>query len=326
MTNNIVSSANTASTAAPAWRRAVIDYAGMVLALIALCAVFGYIAPSFLSYPTFLTVANQVPVAILIAIAMTFVLITGEIDLSVGSVAGLCGAVLGVAMTAWHWPLLPAALLCVATGAVCGLINGLITVKWKLPSFIVTLGMLEAARGAAYLTASSKTQYIGNAVECVSRSTVFGVSAVFLGALFMVVAGQVILTRTVFGRRMIAVGTNEEAVRLSGIDPRPIKVAVFTISGALVGLASIILCSRLGAADPNAGSGFELAAIAAAVIGGPSLSGGRGNVVNSLFGVLIISVLTAGLAQANASEPTKRLITGIVIVAAVILDQIRRKR
>ena len=302
------------------------DYAGLLVALLLIVVVFAMIAPSFLSTATFVTVANQVPTAILIAIAMTFVLITGEIDLSVGSVLGLCGAVLGVSMTKLGLGLIPAAILSILTGAVCGLITGFIVVRWKLPSFIVTLGMLEAARGSAYLVTNSRTVYIGEPIVCVSNASVFGVSAIFIFALLLVFIAQIVLTRTVFGRRLIAVGTNEEAVRLSGIDPRPLKLAVFVISGALVGLASIVLCSRLGAADPNAGNGFELTAIAAAVIGGTSLSGGRGNLISSFFGVLIISVLSAGLAQANASEPTKRLITGIVIVLAVIVDQIRRSR
>ena len=173
---------------------------------------------------------------------------------------------------------------------------------------------------------NSQTQYIGAQIEQVNDITIFGLSLPFFVAIVAVVVGQLVLTGTVFGRYLIALGTNEEAVRLSGIDPRPIKIAVFTLSGALSGLASVAYCSRLASVDPNAGSGFELEAIAAVVIGGTSLMGGRGSVVNSLFGVLVISVLENGLAQLGAQEPVKRLMTGAVIVAAVIVDFYRSRR
>jgi ribose transport system permease protein len=141
-----------------------------------------------------------------------------------------------------------------------------------------------------------------------------------------VVLGQFVLSRTVFGRYAAAIGTNEEAVRLAGIDPRPVKIAVFMLAGALAGIAGIVYTARLGAADPNAGIGFELQAIAAVVVGGTSLMGGRGSVVGSFLGVLIIAVLGSGLAQAGAQEPTKRLVTGAVIVAAVVADALRRRQ
>ena len=150
-------------------------------------------------------------------------------------------------------------------------------------------------------------------------------SPAFLIAVLLVIAGQLVLSRTVFGRYVVAIGTNEEAVRLSGIDPRPVKLVVFATSGLLAGLGGVFGAAYLESADPNAGMGMELAAIAAVVIGGTSLMGGRGSVVNSFSGVLIIAVLQAGLAQIGASEPTKRVITGAVIVAAVIADVYRHK-
>ena len=147
-----------------------------------------------------------------------------------------------------------------------------------------------------------------------------GVSPAFLIAIATIVVGQVVLSRTVFGRYLVAIGTNEQAVRLAGLNPKPAKIAVFALSGLLSGLAAVFYTSRLGSADPNAGVGVELSAIAAVVIGGTSLMGGRGSVVNTFFGVLIIATLEAGLAQIGASEPVKRVVTGAVIVGAVILD------
>ncbi len=195
-----------------------------------------------------------------------------------------------------------------------------------MPSFIATLGMLEMARGATYLVTRSQTQYLGARVEGIAAASLLGLSAPFLAALCLVFAAEFVLTRTVFGRYMVAIGTNEEALRLAGVDPRPVKLAVFILSGLLAALAGVVYASRLASADPNAGVGFELSAIAAVVVGGTSLMGGRGSVVGSLLGVAIIAVLGSGLAQAGAQEPTKRLVTGAVIIAAVLADHYRRAR
>jgi ribose transport system permease protein len=169
----------------------------------------------------------------------------------------------------------------------------------------------------------SRTIYIGQPVEVVTDTAILGLSLPFVLAICIVVTGQLVLSRTVFGRYLIAIGTNEEAVRLSGIDPRPYKLAVFVLCGLLAAVGAVIQSARMSSANPNTATGFELQAIAAVVIGGTSLMGGRGSVVRSFFGVLIIAVLGTGLAQVGAQESTKRLITGCVIVAAVILDQYR---
>ncbi len=313
------------SSARPLLRSFPTEYLGLTLALSALVGVFSLITDHFFSVTTFRTIANQIPSAVLVATAMTYLLVIAEIDLSVGSVLGFCSAVLGVAMTQWHWPLPLAVIGTIAAGLLCGAFNGLVSVHWRLPSFIVTLGMLEMARGAAHAVTRSQTQYIGSSVEAIAGTSICGLSLPFLLAMVIVVAAQLVLTRTVFGRYLVAIGTNAEAVRLSGIDPRPIKLAVFLLTGLLVALAAIIDTSRFQSANPNAGTGFELQAIAAAVIGGTSLMGGRGSVVPTLFGVLITAVLNTGLAAVGARDETKRLITGLVIIAAVILDQYRHR-
>jgi ribose transport system permease protein len=302
----------------------VADYLGLLVALGLLILVFSLATRHFFSADTFRTIANQIPAAMLVATGMTFVLILGEIDLSVGSVLGLCGAFVGVALTQWHWPLGAAVLGALGAGAACGLFNGWVSVRWRLPSFIVTLGMLEMARGGAHALTKSQTQYIGSAIEGIAGTAVFGLSLPFLLALVVVVAAQAVLSHAVFGRQMFAVGANELAARLSGIDPRRVKVVVFVITGLLVALAAVIDTSRFQSANPNAGTGYELQAIAAAVIGGTSLMGGRGSVVRTFFGVLLIAVLNSGLASVGARDETKRLVTGAVIVAAVIVDYYRR--
>ena len=307
-------------------RQMAADYIGMLLVLFVLVALFSLLSDHFLQTRTFFTIANQYPDLIVISVGMTLVLVIAGIDLSVGSVLAFSGAVLGVAIVDWGWSLPSAMLLCVLVGIACGLFNGMISVHWAIPSFIVTLGMLEIARGCAYLVTDSQTKYIGSKIEPIGEPIQgLGVSPAFLIAIGIVIAGQIILTRTVFGRYMLAIGANEQAVRMTGINPRPTKIAVFAIAGALAGLAGVFQTSRLAAADPNAGVGLELSAIAAVVIGGTSLMGGRGSVINSFFGVLIIALLQAGLAQIGASEPTKRLITGSVIIIAVIADTYRNR-
>jgi len=293
--------------------------------LVGLVAAFSVATERFFSLATFRTIANQVPEGVIVAVGLTFVLVIAGIDLSVGSVLGLTSAVLGLAMLRLGVGVLLGGLLAVLTGLACGALNGLLTVRFAIPSFIVTLGMLEVARGATYLITRSQTQYVGARVETLAEGAVLGLSLPFLAAVGLVALGQFVLSRTVFGRYAAAIGTNEEAVRLAGIDPRPVKVAVFMLAGALAGLAGIVNTARLGAADPNAGIGFELQAIAAVVVGGTSLMGGRGSVVGSFLGVLVIAVLASGLAQAGAQEPTKRLVTGAVIVAAAVADAVRRK-
>ena len=304
---------------------AVQEYLGMAGVVVALVVVFSLMSPRFFSPLTFTMIANQIPSSIIAAVGMTFVLIIAGIDLSVGSVLAFTSAVLGVCIVRFELGLPVAIAACLATGLVCGAINGFVTVKWQLPSFIVTLGMLEMARGATYLVTNSQTQYIGDPIEPIAETAVLGIPLPFLLALTIVIIGQLVLSYTVFGRYMIAIGTNEEAVRLSGIDPRPVKFLVFVVSSFLVAIAAVLHTSRMASADPNTGTGFELQIIAAVVIGGTSLMGGRGSVVRSFFGVLIIAVLGSGLAVIGASEHTKRLVTGAVIVAAVILDYYRRR-
>lgn len=302
------------------------DYLGLLLVLCGMVVFFSLASQYFFSLKTFSTIANQIPALTVMAVGMTFVMIIGGIDLSVGSVLALCGGVLSLAMVDWQWGFIPAAMLGLAVGFLCGMVNGVISVTWSVPSFIVTLGMLEIARGSAYLVTGSRTKYIGDAVAFISDPVIVGVSPAFLISIVIVSVGQIVLSYTVFGRHMIGIGTNEEAMRLAGIRTRRTKAAVFALLGVLSAVAAGFQVARLEAADPNAAAGMELQVIAAVVIGGTSLMGGRGSVINTFIGVLIISVLEAGLAQIGASDPAKRIITGMVIVIAVIVDMYRHRK
>jgi len=300
-------------------------YLALTAVLVGMVLLFSSLSEYFFTRDTLLSIVNEIPALTVMAVGMTFVLILAGIDLSVGSVMALSAAVAASAMLNWSIAPWLASLIGLGVGLACGAVTGAVSVAWRLPSFIVSLGMLEALRGGAYLVTDSRTQYVGQSMAALAAPVWGGMSVAFLIALALVVVGQLVLTRTTYGRYIIGIGTNEEAMRLAGIDPRPVRIAVFAVTGLLAGLAGLMQSARLEAADPNTGTGIELQVIAAVVIGGTSLMGGRGSVVTTLFGVLIIAVLDAGLAQIGASDPSKRIITGFVIVAAVIADTLRQR-
>lgn len=296
------------------------------LALVVLVLLFGFTADNFFTTGTLAAILTQLPALTVVTIGMTLVLISGGIDLSVGSVVALSGAVIGLLFTSSEMPLFVAAFLGILAGGFTGLVNGLLGSYLRLPIFIVTLGMLEAGRGLAYMVTGSQTMYIGPSIQDLSLPIGgLGLSPAFLIALALVFAAQFMLTKTVFGRYLIAIGTNEQAAKISGIRTEPYLTAVLVLSGLLAGLGGMMNTAYLGASDPNAALGMELSAIAAAVIGGTSLMGGRGTIVGAFIGVLIISVLQNGLAQLGVTEPFKRLITGVVIILAVLLDRWRSR-
>lgn len=300
---------------------------GLLLVLGLLVAGFGWLQPRFLSAATLALVGNQIPDLAVLACGMTLVMVAGGIDLSVGSVVGLATALLGYCLGEWNWPVGLACAAALAVGLGCGLLNGAVSVLAGIPSFIVTLGMLEAARGGAYLLSGSQTRYLGTGLEGWSTPvSVLHLSPSALLAGVVVLAGQGLLTVTALGRRLVAVGENEQAAWRMGVDPKATRIIAFGLCGLLAGLAGLFQTARLGSADPNAGIGMELGAIAAVVIGGASPSGGRGSVLGAFLGVLVIAVLQTGLAQVGAADPVKRLVTGAVIVLAVLADAWRRRR
>jgi ribose transport system permease protein len=300
--------------------------AGLLAALLLEIVVFSALQQRFLSAATFTSVINQIPALTVVAVAMTIVLISGGIDLSVGSLMALTGSFVGILMVDRHWGLAASVIVAVLGATACGMINGAVIVSLKLPAFIVTLGTLQIARGTCFLITNSRTRYIGAAIEPIAAKIDWlGMSPAFLFAMAAVAVGQFVLSRTIFGRYCIAIGSNEAAVRMSGIDPRWTKIAAFGISGFLAGAAGVIESSRLGSSDPNGGGRMELDAIAAAVIGGTSLAGGRGAVISTFFGVLIVAVLKTGLIQVGAGDGTKLVITGLVTVLAVAADSFRAK-
>jgi ribose transport system permease protein len=311
--------------------RFLIRDAGVVLALALITLFFSVSAPYFATPGNALKIFVQIAINTVLAAGMTFVILTGGIDLSVGSVLALCTVVGATVMI--NESLSPAVaitlalLSCMATGAACGLLNGWISTRWKIPSFIVTLGMLNMAAGAARVVSDNST------ITGLPQSFVdFGnliiggfLPSIFLIAVLVIAAGWFVLRFTVFGRMVFAVGTNDEAVRLSGHNPDFYKVAAFTISGLTAGIGAMVYLLRLNIGSPIAGVGYELNAIAAVIIGGTSLSGGKGSIIGTLVGACILQVLSTGLQLLGVGDNFKPIVIGLVIVLAVILDAYRER-
>lgn len=302
------------------------NYLGLIAVLIVMCLVFGSLSNHFLSASAFTTIANQIPALVVMSVGMTFILIIGGIDLSVGSVLAFSGAVLSMFLVKMGWNTGVSVVIALLTGTLCGTLVGTVSVFLKIPAFIVSLGMLEMARGGASLATGSQTTYIGEKISFLTAPLYANISLAFIISIIVVILGHILLTRSVLGRQLIGIGTNEEAMRLAGINTYLPKIGAFMLMGFLSALGALFQVSRMETADPNASVGMELQVIAAVVIGGTSLMGGRGSVLASFFGVLIIAVLDAGLAQIGAQEPTKRIITGLVIIAAVVSDMYRTRK
>jgi ribose transport system permease protein len=308
--------------------------AGIGLALVTLLIVFSIIAPRFGSRENFNNILIQISINTVISVGMTFAILLGGIDLSVGSVLALATVVAGKVITQEAFPVSLAILLAVlasmAVGMACGFFNGWVSERWKIHTFIVTLGMLNIARGAALQVSHSRTIFsFPEAFNAVGTMQLgygwFQIPVIFLIAALAVLAGRFVLARTVFGRLIYAIGNNEEAVRLSGHNPSRYKVAAFTLTGATVGLAAIMYMMRLNIASPILGAGFELNAIAAVVIGGTSMSGGKGSMVGTFLGACIMGVLSNGLVLLGMGDFARQMVTGFIIVLAVIIDKYRAR-
>jgi ribose transport system permease protein len=303
---------------------------GIGLALVLLVLAFSASAPRFASMANLTNILAQISINTVIAVGMTFVILLGGIDLSVGSVLALATIVGGLAITQEELSpgvaILLSVLASVLVGCLCGLFNGLVCERWKIHSFIVTLGMLNIARGAALQISNSRTIFsFPDEFNEVGSATVLGVPVIFLMALAVVLLGRFVLARTIFGRMIYAIGNNEEAVRLSGHDPSIYKAVAFTVCGGMVGLAAIMYMMRLNIASPILGVGFELNAIAAVVIGGTSMSGGKGSMVGTFLGASIMGVLNNGLLLLGMGDFARQMVTGLIIVVAVIIDKYRAR-
>lgn len=308
----------------------LLNEAGIGLILVVLCVLFATLVPNFASLNNISNIFTQISINTVISTGMTFVILLGGIDLSVGSVLSLCTILAGMTITSKTLPLPLAIFLAIGIsvlcGMVCGLFNGYVAERWKVHSFVVTLGMLNIARGAALQISGSRTIFsFPPAFNAFGTQTIQGMPVIFIMAVLGVLLGHFVLKKTVFGRMIYAIGNNEEAVRLCGHNTKIYKVAAFVLCGACVGVAAIMYMLRLNIASPILGAGFELSAIAAVVIGGTSMSGGKGSLIGTLIGAAIIGVLGNGLLLVGMKDFARQMVTGLIIVGAVVLDTYRVK-
>jgi ribose transport system permease protein len=302
--------------------------------LIALMAVFSIASDNFLQPDNLIGILQATAVNGVLAVATTFVIITGGIDLSIGTLMTFCAVIAGVFLTYWGLPMPVGILAAIAAGALCGSVSGTLIAKMKIPPFIATLGMMLLLKGLALVISGTRPIYFNDTPNfpMISQESLIAAILPFLPIpngvliLFVVaVASSLILTRTALGRYTFALGSNEEAVRLSGVNTDFWKIIVYTVSGGICGIAGLIIASRLNSAQPALGQGYELDAIAAVVIGGTSLSGGRGTILGTIIGALIISVLTNGLRILSVAQEWQTVVTGVIIILAVYADILRRK-
>jgi ribose/xylose/arabinose/galactoside ABC-type transport system permease subunit len=304
---------------------------GMVVAVLVTAVLFGVLDTRFVSVRNLANISSQISFLAVLAVSMTYVIISGEIDLSIGSIVGICGVIFGqLTQGATAVPL--AIALTMLAGMAMGALNGILSVLLRVPTIIVTLGMLNAYRGAAYYLSN------GYPISGFAKNSLFLAlgqdrlwSIVPYSAIVLIVfagVSAIVLRRTVFGHRLYAMGSNLRAARLAGIDTDRIKVQVLAFNGFAAAIAALLTTSQTSTADPNVGIGYELDAIAAVIIGGAQLSGGSGTVLGSLLGMLLIGMIRNGLVIIGVSIYLLIVVSGLIVIAAVAVNLLvdRRRR
>lgn len=299
----------------------------LLVAFLCLLIVLSLVAPNFLTFANITNVLRQVSMIAIMAVGMTMVILTGEIDLSVGSMVAFSGVVFAwLAVEAGlSWPL--AALITLVMGAAIGLLIGWLQTRFNVPSFIITLGLFQALRSASYvLTNAFPIAPLPDEIAWLGRGTVAGIPVPVVLMIIAYVVGLFLLNKTTWGRAVYAVGSNAIASELSGLDTRRIKISVFAINSLLAALAGLILASRLNSGTPTVATGWELDVIAAVIIGGTAMSGGSGNILGTLLGAMFVAVLNNGMILMGVSPYVQGVISGLVIVVAVLVGSKNKKR
>jgi len=311
-------------------RQKLLAFSSLVLLII----IFSLSSPNFFQATNLVAIMLATAVNGVLATAVSFVIITGGIDLSIGTMMTFTAVMSAMAIVNLQLPIFVGVIVAVLTGTIFGGISGFMVAKLKLPPFIATLGMNMFTKGLSLIIAHSRPIYFTDApgFNQISMGSVmkftedFQIPNAVLILFVVAIIASIILNKTTFGRYTFAIGSNEEAVRLSGINTDRWKIAVYAFSGAICGIAGIMIASRLNSAQPALGQGYELDAIAAVVIGGTSMSGGEGTILGTIIGAFIISTLTNGLRILSVPQEWQIVTTGIIIVSAVYLDILRRRK
>lgn len=299
---------------------------GLVIVFGIICLIISLITPQFLTLSNWTIIITQVSINALLAFGVTFVIITGGIDLSLGSIVAVAGVTSAMLAHPDSYPVLIPISMGLLAGLLLGAFNGFIITKSKIAPFIVTLGTMTIGRGLALILSDGRpVSNLSDSFNYLGSGTILGIPVLILIFILVFAVCSIILNKTVLGRYIYAVGGNEQAARASGINIDRVKLSVYSISGLLAGLAGILLASRITTGQPNAGAGFELDAIAAVVIGGTSTTGGRGSMTGTLIGVLLIGVINNGLDLLNVTSYYQQVVMGIIIIGAVVLDSLNQK-
>jgi ribose transport system permease protein len=304
-------------------------------ALIVLAIGFSLASPYFRTFDNLIGILLATAVNGVLGLGVTFIIITAGIDLSVGTVLTFSAVMTGVFITNWHLPIPLGIIGGILAGSLAGLVNGILISRMKIPPFIATLGMLYATKGLSLVISELKPIYFNDtpAFREMAMGSILGkiipgfeVPNAVLILFGAAIIAHLILSRTILGRYTYALGSNEEATRLSGVNVAAWKTAVYTLGGLFSGIGGVLMAARLNSAQPALGAGYELDAIAAVVIGGTSLSGGEGSILGTVIGAFIISTLTNGLRILSVPQEWQMVVTGGIVVLAVFLDIIRKRR
>jgi ribose transport system permease protein len=296
----------------------------LLVIVLVMMVILSFATKNFLTTNNLRNLVRQTSVNGIIALGMTFVIISGGIDLSVGSIVGVSSIVISKLLVS-GMPIFPALVLALLVCTFLGIIDGVIIYYGKVPPFIATLGMMQAARGIVMLLSSARMiAGLPKVFTKFSQGIIIGLPSLFFVWLLVILITYVLTTKTVFGRNVFAFGSNIEAARLSGINVAKVTVSVYALCGLLSGLAGILMTSRLGNGIPTAGQGYEMDAIASAVVGGASLSGGSGTIIGTVLGALLISVIQNGGNLLGINSFILQIIVGVLIVASVWIDQKRK--
>ena len=300
---------------------------GIFVAFVVICFILSLITPQFLTVSNWTIIVTQVSINALLAFGVTFVIITGGIDLSLGSIVAVAGIVAAMMAHPDTYPVIVPIVAGLLAGVFVGAFNGFVITKSKIAPFIVTLGTMTIGRGLALILSKGRPiSNLSDSFNFIGGGNIFGIPFPIIVLVVAFVTCAIILKKTILGRYIYAVGGNEQAAKAAGINVNQIKMAVYSICGLLSGLAGILLTSRITTGQPNAGAGFELDAIAAAIIGGTSTSGGTGTMTGTLIGALLIGIISNGLDLLNVTSYYQQVVMGVIIIGAVVLDSWNQKR
>jgi ribose/xylose/arabinose/galactoside ABC-type transport system permease subunit len=299
---------------------------GLIVALALIFAALSIANPSFLTVANLINLLRQISINGILAVGVTYVLLTGGVDLSLGSLVALTGVIAACFAHPGQYPVIVPALMAIGAGACCGLLNGFVITRGRVAPFIATLGMMTIARGLALVISGGKpVSNLSREFTGLGSGSVSGIPAPTIIFALVALVSHVFLKNIQLGRYIYAVGGNENAARASGIHVERVKMFAYTVCAALAGLAGVVLASRITTGQPNAGIGYELDAIAAVVIGGTSLNGGAGGVGGTILGALLMGVINNGLDLLNVSSYYQQIVKGLIIVGSVWLDRRHEK-